>query len=123
MRGPCKVSVVVYEVYGRKKYRQECFALLFHFICLMSLAIVLQTSFAVTFSDHNPDMFSPSTKYHLLCLQADAYFNCSQYKQAEVEFSLHRLVVIIHKKLSDRRGTVRLAMIVNLCYVSCGMDC
>jgi len=41
----------------------------------------------MTLSDHNPEMFTPPTKYHLLCLQADAFFYCSQYKQAEVNLA------------------------------------
>jgi len=38
----------------------------------------------MSFSNHNPEMFTRPTKCQLLCLQADAYFYSSQYKQAEV---------------------------------------
>jgi len=64
-------------------------------LCVVNqcLVVVLQTRFAMTFTDHNPEMFSPPTKYHLLCLQADAYFYCSQYKQAEVESVVHWLAI------------------------------
>jgi len=56
---------------------------------MLCYVLALQSSFAVTFSDNNPEMFSPYTKYHLLCMQADAYFYCSQYKLAEVMFFWH----------------------------------
>jgi len=45
---------------------------------------MLQSGYGLTLSEYNLEMFSPPTKYHLMCLQADAYFYCSQYKQAEV---------------------------------------
>jgi len=56
--------------------------------------VVFQSSFAMTFSDNNPEMFTPHTRYHLLCLQADAYFCCSQYKQAEVKFVQQQVATV-----------------------------
>ena len=60
----------------------------------LCFVVALQSSFAMTLSDHNPEMFTPTTKYHLLCLQADAYFYCLQYKQAEVELVVTIIIII-----------------------------
>ena len=57
----------------------------------------------LSLSDHNPELFSPATKYLMLCLQADAYFYCSQFKQAEVFVTV---IIIISCEVIIVRYTV-----------------
>ena len=60
---------------------------------------VFQASMLLTLTDHNPDVLSAHTKYHLLVCQADSCLQLQEYKKAEVSTPCYQCPGIHIEKL------------------------